>query len=115
MWEVRAGFVQGLRWQVYDGAENLIRVQLSSTVRMRSGADSSEAMTTNAARQNTDHLRRLEEMRATYDRLRTERIRAESEVERLAGELERAKENARTTFGTDDEAEIGRASCRERV
>jgi predicted nucleic acid-binding Zn-ribbon protein len=53
-------------------------------------------MTTNAARQNTDHLRRLEEMRATYDRLRTERIRAESEVERLAGELERAKENART-------------------
>ena len=65
-------------------------------------------MTTSAARQNTDHLRRLEEMRATYDRLRTERIRAESEVERLAGELERARESARATFGTDDEAEIAR-------
>ena len=65
-------------------------------------------MTTSSARQNADNLRRLEEMRATYERLRTERIRAESEVERLAGELERARESARTTFGTDDEAAIAR-------
>ena len=65
-------------------------------------------MTSSAARQNADHLRRLEEMRATYERLRTERIRAESEVERLTGELERAREHARAAFGTDDEAEIAR-------
>jgi hypothetical protein len=65
-------------------------------------------MTTSSARQNTDNLRRLEEMRATYERLRTERIRAESEVERLADELERARESARTTFGTEDEAEMAR-------
>jgi phage shock protein A len=65
-------------------------------------------MTSKSVRQNADHLRRLEEMRVTYERLRTERIRAESEVERLAGELERAREQARTAFGTDDEAEIAR-------
>ena len=64
------------------------------------------AMKPTAARQNGDNLRRLEEMRATYDRLRTERIRAESEVERLAAELERMRESARATFGTDDEAQI---------
>ena len=65
-------------------------------------------MTSSAARPNADHLRRLEEMRATYERLRTERIRAESEVERLTGELEKAREQARAAFGTDDEAEIAR-------
>ncbi len=65
-------------------------------------------MTSNAAHQNADNLRRLEEMRATYERLRTERIRAESEVERLAEELERARESARAAFGTDDESEIAR-------
>ena len=65
-------------------------------------------MTTSSARQNVDNLSRLEDMRATYERLRTERIRAESEVERLTAELERARESARTTFGTDDEAEIAR-------
>lgn len=47
-------------------------------------------------------------MRSTYERLRTERIRAESEVERLTAELERARESARATFGTDDETEIAR-------
>lgn len=65
-------------------------------------------MTTGAARQNADNLRRLEDMRATYERLRTERIRADSEVERLTAELERARESARATFGTDDETEIER-------
>src|SRR5687767_3873484 len=65
-------------------------------------------MTTGHSRQNADSLRRLEEMRTTYERLRTERIRAESEVERLTGELERVRESARVAFGTDDENEIAR-------
>lgn len=47
-------------------------------------------------------------MRTIYERLRTERIRAESEVERLTVELERVRESARATFGTDDENEIAR-------
>ena len=68
----------------------------------------SHAIKPTGARQNGDNLRRLEEMRATYDRLRTERIRAESEVERLTAELERMRESARATFGTDDEAESAR-------
>jgi uncharacterized protein YaaN involved in tellurite resistance len=63
-------------------------------------------MTTGQSRQNADSLRRLNEMRAIYERLRTERIRAESEVERLAVELERVRESARAMFGTDDENEI---------
>jgi hypothetical protein len=45
-------------------------------------------------------------MRAAYDRLRTERIRAEGEVERLGRELEQARAEARAAFGTDDEGEI---------
>jgi phage shock protein A len=65
-------------------------------------------MTTSPARPNADNLRRLDEMRTTYERLRTERIRAESEVERLAAELEQVRESARAAFGTDDEGEIGR-------
>jgi len=65
-------------------------------------------MSTSAARQTSDNLRRLEDLRATYERLRTERIRAEGEVERLKAELERARESARAMFGTDDEEEIAR-------
>ena len=65
-------------------------------------------MTTGQSRANSDSLRRLEEMRTTYERLRTERIRAESEVERLTDELERVRESARLRFGTDDENEIAR-------
>jgi hypothetical protein len=64
---------------------------------------------TDPGRLDTDNIRRIEQMRATFDRLRTERIRAESEVERLEQDLARAREAARTTFGTDDETEIGRA------
>ena len=66
------------------------------------------SMTTSPARPSTDNLRRLDEVRTTYERLRTERIRAESEVERLAAELDRVRESARAAFGTDDEAEIAR-------
>jgi hypothetical protein len=55
---------------------------------------------------DTETMRRIDEMRAVFERLRTERIRAESEVERLKGELDRARAEARATFGTDSEDEI---------
>jgi chromosome segregation ATPase len=53
-----------------------------------------------------DNVRRIEQLRAMFERLRTERIRAESEVERLQRELEQAREAARAAFGTDSEDEI---------
>ena len=61
---------------------------------------------TNLTRLETDQLRRLEEMRKTFDRLRAERIRAEGEVERLTRELEEARAVALSELGTDDEAAI---------
>jgi hypothetical protein len=63
---------------------------------------------TKLARLETDNLRRLEEMRAAFDKLRAERIRAEGEVERLARELEEAQSLAKAELGTDDEVEIQR-------
>jgi nucleoid-associated protein YejK len=51
-------------------------------------------------------LKRLEELRPAYDRLRAERIRAEGEIERLTAELEEARQAAREAFGTDDEAAL---------
>jgi phage shock protein A len=60
----------------------------------------------NLTRGETDQLRRLDEMRKTFDRLRAERIRAEGEVERLTRELEAARIEAKAAFGTDDEGEI---------
>ncbi|HEY8382018.1 MAG TPA: hypothetical protein VIL09_07715 [Microvirga sp.] len=63
---------------------------------------------TGSASLDKDNLRRLDELRRTYDRLRTERIRAEGEVERLGREADQAREEARAEFGTDDEAEIRR-------
>ncbi|MBJ6124567.1 hypothetical protein [Microvirga splendida] len=61
---------------------------------------------TSLSRLETDQLRRLEEMRKTFDKLRAERIRAEGEVERLARELEEARALAKAELGTDDEAQI---------
>ncbi|WP_262268058.1 hypothetical protein [Microvirga yunnanensis] len=61
---------------------------------------------TTLSRLETDQLRRLEEMRKTFDRLRAERIRAEGEVERLARELEEARALALSEFGTDDEGQL---------
>ncbi|MEE1613406.1 hypothetical protein [Microvirga sp. CF3016] len=61
---------------------------------------------TNLTRFETDQLRRLEEMRKAFDKLKAERIRAEGEVERLARELEEARALALSEFGTDDESQI---------
>jgi len=61
---------------------------------------------TSPTRLETDQLRRLEEMRKTFDKLRAERIRAEGEVERLSRELEEVRALALSEFGTDDEGAI---------
>ena len=61
---------------------------------------------TSLTRLETDQLRRLEEMRKTFDRLRAERIRAEGEVERLTRDLEEARALALSELSTDDEGQI---------
>ena len=61
---------------------------------------------TSLSRLETDQLRRLEEMRKTFDKLRAERIRAEGEVERLMRDLDEARALAKAELGTDDEAQI---------
>lgn len=61
---------------------------------------------TSLSRQETDSLRRLEDLRKTFDKLRAERIRAEGEVERLARDLAEARKLAKAELGTDDEGEI---------
>lgn len=64
---------------------------------------------------DTEAFRRIESLRATFERLRAERIRAETEVDRLNRELEVARAEARATFGTDDEAEIERLIAEARA
>ncbi|WP_445501285.1 hypothetical protein [Microvirga sp. G4-2] len=61
---------------------------------------------TSLTRLESDSLRRLEDLRKTFDRLRAERIRAEGEVERLARDLEEAQKLAKAELGSDDEVEI---------
>lgn len=61
---------------------------------------------TSSKRPDADILRRLDEARRTYERLRAERIRAESDVERLSRELDQARAQAMAELGTDDEAQI---------
>ena len=63
---------------------------------------------TSLTRLEADNLRHLEEMRATFEKHRAERIRAEGDVERLARELDEARRTAKAELGTDDEAEIER-------
>lgn len=63
---------------------------------------------TTPKRLEADSLKRLEEMRITFEKLQAERIRAEGEADRLARELAEARELARAEFGTDDELEIQR-------
>jgi phage shock protein A len=53
-----------------------------------------------------DYAKRLEDLRPAFERLKAERIRAESDIARLAKELEEARRQAREAFGTDDEDEI---------
>lgn len=57
---------------------------------------------------DVEALRRLEALQPAYERLRADRIRAESDVERLTAELASARAQAREELGTDDEAEIRR-------
>jgi len=63
-------------------------------------------MPAKTARSDADNLKRLEELRPAYERLRTEAIRAEGDIERLTAELEAARRLAREELGTDDEAAI---------
>ncbi len=60
------------------------------------------------ARMDSENLKRLEELRPEFERLKAERIRAEGEIARLTRELEASRELARRELGTDDEAEIAR-------
>jgi hypothetical protein len=62
-------------------------------------------MTTHS-RLESDNLRRLDDLRKTFDKLRAERIRAEGEVERLTRDLDEARELAKAELGTSDEVEI---------
>lgn len=57
---------------------------------------------------DAEALKRLEALQPAYERLRADRIRAESDVERLTAELAAARAQAREELGTDDEAEIRR-------
>lgn len=65
-------------------------------------------MAKSRTRPGADGLSRLDELRPVFERLKAERIRAESEVERLTRELDAARRSAREAFGTDDEEEIRR-------
>src|SRR5918911_5355660 len=60
------------------------------------------------ARNASENLKLLNQLRPSFEKLRTERIRAESEIERLEAELEAARTLAREELGTDDEDEIRR-------
>ncbi len=56
---------------------------------------------------SSEPLRRLETLRPRLEVLTAERIRAESEVERLARDEAAARATAREIFGTDDPDAIG--------
>ena len=59
-------------------------------------------------RPDSENLERLQALRPTFERLKAERIRAESEINRLAKDFEAARREAEKEFGTADEAEIQR-------
>jgi hypothetical protein len=61
---------------------------------------------TSHTRLESDSLRRLDDLRKTFDKLRAERIRAEGEVERLTRDLDEARALAQAELGTSDEMEI---------
>lgn len=57
---------------------------------------------------DSESLGRLEDLRPVFERLKADRIRAESDIERLTRELDEARRLARQELGTDDEDEIRR-------
>ena len=59
-------------------------------------------------RADAENLERLQALRPAFERLKAERIRAESEIDRLARELDTARREAEKELGTADEAEIER-------
>ena len=59
-------------------------------------------------RKDSENLQRLEELRPLYEALKAERIRAESDIERLTREHDEARQSALEQLGTDDEDEIRR-------
>lgn len=59
-------------------------------------------------RTDADNLKLLDQLRPTFEQLKAERIRAESEIDRLTKELEAARADARRELGTDDEEELRR-------
>jgi hypothetical protein len=61
---------------------------------------------TSQTRLESDSLRRLDDLRKSFDKLRAERIRAEGEVERLTRDLDEARALAKAELGTSDEVEI---------
>jgi hypothetical protein len=61
---------------------------------------------TSHTRLESDSLRRLDDLRKSFDKLRAERIRAEGEVERLTRDLDEARALAKAELGTSDEVEI---------
>ena len=61
---------------------------------------------TSQTRLESDNLRRLDDLRKNFDKLRAERIRAEGEVERLTRDLDEARALAKAELGTSDEVEI---------
>jgi hypothetical protein len=63
-------------------------------------------MQSQPARTDAENRRLLEQVIPTYERLKTERIRNEGEVERCEKALADALEAARQELGTDDAAEL---------
>jgi hypothetical protein len=74
----------------------------------RGAAAGSGGMERKAGSGEAEALKRLETLRPRHQRLVTERIRAEADVERLAAELEAARARARAELGTDDEDALRR-------
>lgn len=63
-------------------------------------------MTQTAIHSNGDNKRRLDAVLPLYERLRTEQIRAQGDLERCQTEVQAAEQEAITALGTADEAEL---------
>ncbi|KMO20944.1 hypothetical protein [Methylobacterium platani] len=76
--------------------------------RSRKGQETGRDTGSRETGSDVEALKRLEALQPAFERLRADRIRAESDVERLTAELAAARAQAREELGTDDEAEIHR-------